>query len=130
VHIALGGDWTTLLIVAVVVLVPSMLVAKLSTNAFPAQFPDAPADALATAKVGHVSRLALAVAAAAVCLADLVLLGGKGEALLCVLAGVPAVILWVVHAKVVSREEDGFVLASRVRPQGRLGKGIYRVPTP
>jgi hypothetical protein len=27
------------------------------------------------------------------------------------------------------REEDGFVLASRVKRQGRVGRGIYRVPT-
>jgi len=128
-HLLLAGDWKTLLIVVVLVTVPSMLVAKLSTNAFPAQFPDAPPDALATGKVGHVNRLVLAAFAAAVCLLDLLLLSGKGEELLFVLAGVPAVILWAVHAEVRSREEDGFVLASRVRPQGRLGKGIYRVPT-
>jgi hypothetical protein len=129
VHLLLGGDWKTLLVVVLLVSVPSMLVAKLSTNAFPAQFPDAPPEALATGKVGRSGRLALAVTAAAVCLLDLLLLSGKGEELLFVLAGVPAVLLWAVQAEVTSREEDGFVLASRVRPQGRLGKGIYRVPT-
>ena len=71
----------------------------------------------------------LAAVVAAVCLLDLLMLHGKGEGLLFVLAGVPAVLLWSVQAEVTSREEDGFVLASRVRPQGRLGKGIYRVPT-
>src|SRR4051794_32948303 len=48
VHILFGGDWKTLLLAAAIVVVPSMLVAKLSTNAFPTHFPDAPRDALAT----------------------------------------------------------------------------------
>ena len=128
-HILFSGDWKTLLLVVGLVVIPSLLVAKLSTKAFPAHFPEAPRDALTTGKVGHVNRLVLAAVAAAVCLLDLLLLHGKGQELLFVLAGVPAVILWSVHAEVSSREEDGFVLASRVRPQGRLGKGIYRVPT-
>jgi hypothetical protein len=128
-HILFGGGWKTLLVVVVLVAVPSMLIAKLSTNAFPAQFPEAPPEALANGKVGHVGRLALAAFAAAVCLIDLLMLGGKGEEVLFVLAGVPAVLLWAVYAEVVSREEDGFVLASRVRPKGRLGRGVYRVPT-
>jgi hypothetical protein len=127
-HIVFGGRWKTLAVVLVLVLVPALLVAKLSTNSFPARFPDAPAGALEPGKVGHLGRLVLAMLAAAICLFDLLVLHGKGEAALFVLAGLPAVLLWSIHAEVSSREEDGFVLASRVRQQGRMGRGIYRVP--
>ena len=128
-HLVLGGSWKTLLICIVVVVVPSLLVAKLSTNSFPAEFPDAPADALATTKVSRSGRMVFAVGVAAVCIADLLLLHGKGEAVLFVIAGLPSVILWAIAAEVSEREEDGFVLASRVKQQGRVGRGMYRVPT-
>jgi hypothetical protein len=129
VHLALAGSWTTLLDVLVLALVPALLVAKLSTNAFPARFPEAPPGVLAPAKVGGGGRLVLAVTVAVLCLADLLLLHGEGEQALFVLAGLPAVVLWCIHAEVTSREEAGFVLASRVRQRGRVGRGIYRVTT-
>jgi hypothetical protein len=128
-HLIFGGRWKTLLICLGLVLVPAFLVGKLSTNAFPAQFPDAPSEALATAKVSRSGRLVFAVVVAVVCVADLLLLHGKGDAVLFVVAGLPAVVLWSVCAEVAEREEDGFVLASRVKRQGRVGRGIYRVPT-
>ncbi len=128
-HMLLAGDWKTLLVVVALVIVPSTLVSKLSTNAFPAHFPDAPRDALASGRIGHVNRLVLAGIAAAVCLLDLLVLDGTGEEALFVLAGIPAVLLFSVHGEVTSRQEDGVVLASRVRPKGRLGRGIYRVPS-
>ena len=70
----------------------------------------------------------VAVLVAVVCVADVLLLHGKGDALLFVIAGLPAVVLWAVCAEVSEREEDGYVLASRVKQQGRVGRGIYRVP--
>lgn len=127
-HMLVGGSWKTLLVCLGLVLVPAMLVAKLSTNSFPVRFPEAPPEALATTKVSRTGRLVVAVGVLAACLADLLLLSGKGEELLFVVAGLPAVLLWSVAAEVSEREEDGYVLASRVRHSGRFGRGIYRVP--
>jgi hypothetical protein len=121
------GEWKGLLLCLVLIAVPALLVAKLSTNSFPVHFPEAPADALAPGKVGNAVRLVLAGAVAAVCLFDLLVLHGKGRELLLVLSGLPAVVLWAVVADVRTREEDGFVLASRVRQRGRVGRGVYRV---
>ena len=126
-HMLLGGSWKPLLVCLVLVLVPAMLVAKLSTNSFPVRFPEAPAEALATGKVSRTGRLMVAVAVAVLCLADLLLLSGKGEEVLFVLAGLPALLLWSIAAEVSEREEDGYVLASRVQHSGRSGRGIYRV---
>lgn len=128
-HMVFGGRWKTLLICLVVVVIPALLVAKMSTNSFPAVFPDAPADALATGKVSRSGRLVFAVLVAAVCVLDLLFLHGMAEEVLFVVAGLPTVLLWAVSAEVSEREEDGYVLASRVRQQGRVGRGIYRVPT-
>jgi hypothetical protein len=120
--------WTTLLVVAIAVVVPAFLLTKLSTKAFPVHFPDAPREALARGRAGNPGRLILAGVAAALALVDVILLHGMGEEVLFVLVGLPAVVLWAIHAEVTSREEAGFVLASRVKGQGRIGRGIYRVP--
>jgi hypothetical protein len=128
-HLVFGGSWKTLLICLAIVVIPALLVAKLSTNSFPAVFPDAPSDALATAKVSRSGRLVVAALVAAVCVLDVLFLHGKGQEVLFVLAGLPAVVLWSIAGEVSEREEDGFVLASRVKQQGRVGRGIYRVPT-
>ena len=126
-HLIFGGRWKALLICLALVIVPALLVARLSTNAFPERFPEAPGDALAEGRVGGTSRLALAMVLTTVGLLDLLLLHGKGEEVLFVLTGLPAVILWAIAAEVGAREEDGAVLASRIRQKGRVGRGIYRV---
>lgn len=128
-HLLFGGSWKALLICLAIVVIPALLIGKLSTNSFPAVFPDAPSDALATAKVSRSARLVLAAVVAAVCVLDVLFLHGKGQEVLFILAGLPAVILFAIAGEVAEREEDGFVLASRVKQQGRVGRGIYRVPT-
>lgn len=128
VHMIFGGDWKSLLICLGVVVIPALLVAKLSTNSFPAVFPDAPSDALAAGKVTHNGRLALAAIVAALCVIDVLFLHGTAQEVLFVVAGLPAVVLLAVAGEVSEREEDGFVLASRVKREGRVGRGIYRVP--
>ena len=127
-HMIFGGDWKALLICLGIVVIPAMLVAKLSTNSFPAVFPDAPSDALTTTKVSRSGRLFFAALVAAVCVLDVLMLHGKAQEVLFVVAGLPAVVLWSIAGTVSEREEDGFVLASRVKQQGRVGRGIYRVP--
>lgn len=126
-HMMLDGRWKALLICLAIVVVPALLVAKLSTNAFPAHFPEAPVEALAPAKVSRIDRLVLAGAVLALCVLDLLLFSGQGEEVLFVLAGLPAVVLYAVHAEVREREQEGTVLASPAAHRGRVGRGIYRV---
>jgi hypothetical protein len=128
-HLLLGGHVKTLLICLILVVVPAMLVAKMSTNAFPDRFPDAPADALADGKVSRSGRLVFAAVVAALCVVDVLLFSGKGQELLFVVSGLAAVVLVAIAGEVAGREEDGYVLASRVAHRGRVGRGIYRVPT-
>src|SRR3954451_18724815 len=126
-HMLFGKRWMTLLVVGGIVVVTSMLIARLSTNAFPTRFPEAPTEALATGRAGQAPRLVLAAAGATFALLDVLLWDGTAEELLFILIGLAAGVLWSVAAEVTSREEDGYVLAARASQRGRLGRGIYRV---
>jgi hypothetical protein len=120
-------SWMEIGIAAAFILLPTLVIGRMTMNSFPEHFPEAPPDVLTYNHPGQPRRLVIAGVLSLLGILNVVALDGALSAFFLVVLGLAALSLYEIRSVSSERQEDGTVLAVRARQQGRIGRGIYRV---